>query len=252
MLNNFLNFKMFKSAFILVSVCLVSLILSTTAAITQNQKITFVTDTHKKDGYLVAITTEAFNRVGYDVEITYMPWKRALANVVNGYEEALLAAYYTKERSESMLYSDSIGQTEIVLFKRQKSTIEYSDLTDLKSYTIGTIRGAATSTEFDAADYLEKIVLPSPDIMIKMLLADRIDLLVEQRKVIHTYLKNQFPNDINSLSALAPPLQVSKYFCTFSKKSPRHEKLVSDFNQGLQQIKMDGTYQRLINEYDHP
>jgi len=244
--------KLIENVLKLVPTCLLVLFFIISGAMAENQKISFVTDTHKKNGYLVAITKEAFKRVGYDVDVTYMPWNRALVNVMEGRNEALLAAYYTDERAGKMLYSHSIGQTEIVLFKRQKSTIEYSDLTDLKSYTIGTIRGAATSTEFDAADYLEKIVLPSPDIMIKMLLADRIDLLVEQRKVIHTYLKNQFPNDINSLSALAPPLQVSKYFCTFSKKSPRHEKLVSDFNQGLQQIKMDGTYQRLINEYDHP
>ncbi len=252
MIISILNSELFRNTIRLVSACLLFLVFLTSEAISQNQKISFVTDTHKKNGYLVAITTEAFKRVGYEIEVVYMPWNRALDKVVKGHEEALLAAYYTKERAETMLYSESIGQTEVVLFKRQKSIIKYSDLSDLGPYSIGMIRGAAISKEFDAADNLGKVALPSPDVMIRMLLADRIDLLVEQRKVIHAYLKDQFPNDVNSLTALNPPLKVSKYFCTFSKKHSRHEKLVRAFNEGLQQIKMDGTFEKLIDEYDHP
>ena len=244
--------KLIENVLKLVPTCLLVLFFIISGAMAENQKISFVTDTHKKNGYLVAITKEAFKRVGYDVDVTYMPWNRALVNVMEGRNEALLAAYYTDERAGKMLYSHSIGQTEIVLFRRLETTIKYSSLQDLKSYRIGMIRGAVISKEFDAANYLGKIDLTSPDLMIKMLLAGRIDLLVEQRKVIQTYLKNQFPKDAKLLTALDPPLQISKYFCAFSKKIPRHAKVVRDFNQGLLLIKKDGTFQKIIDEYDHP
>ncbi len=73
-----------------------------------DKKIVFFTDEHKQDGYLEAITKEAFKRVGYETEIKYMPWKRALKAVMHGTNEALMAAYYTEERAKKMAYTETI------------------------------------------------------------------------------------------------------------------------------------------------
>lgn len=221
-------------------------------AAAQEKTIEFFTDEHKEGGYLEAITKEACRRVGYEAAVEYMPWKRALQMVMEGRNEALMAAYYTEERAEKMAYTESVGQTEIVFFKRKDSDIVYSKLEDLKPYRIGMIRGAAISEEFDAADYLQKEEVATPDMNIKKLLRGRVELIVEQRKVILNYLRNQFPDEMDSLVALEPPLQVSKYYNAFSKNYPDYEQKVNEFNSGLQVIKSDGTYQKIIEEYEHP
>jgi len=214
----------------------------------------FSTDEHKEGGYLEAITGEAFKRAGYETEVNYMPWKRALKMVMDGAGEALMAAYHTEERAEKMAYTESIGQTEIVFFKKKESDIDirYSKLEDLKSYRIGMIRGAAVSKEFDSADYLHKEEESSPVLNIRKLLKGRINLIVEQRKVILSCLRNQFPDNADSLVALEPPLKISEYYNAFSKNYPDYEQKVKDFNTGLQMIRIDGTYQKIIDKYKHP
>lgn len=221
-------------------------------ACAQNNTIVFLTDEHKEGGYLEAITTAALQRVGYKTEIHYVPWARALKTVMEGQSEALMSAYYTEERAEKMMYTDSIGQTEIVFFARKGADITYATLEDLKPYRIGMIRGAAISAEFDASDYLQKEEVSSPDLNIKKLLNDRIDLFVEQRQVVLNYLRNQFPEHLDAIVALEPPLSVSKYYNAFSKAYPNYEEKVQDFNRGMEMIRSDGTYQDIMRKYEHP
>lgn len=218
----------------------------------EDNKIIFFTDAHKKGGYLEAVTKEAFKKAGYRIQIKYMPWKRALVEVMKGENEALMAAYFTAERAEKMSYTDSIGQTEIVFFKLKEHDIKYSRLEDLIHYRIGMIRGAVISEAFDNAEYLDKKEESTPDVNIIKLLKGRIDLLVEQRKVIQTCLRERFPESADSLVALDPPLKISEYHNAFSKRYPGYEKKVQDFNTGLQMIKKDGTYQRIIDSHEHP
>lgn len=40
-------------------------------------------------GFLIELTVESLKRVGYDVEVKYLPWARALDEVKNGRYQAL-------------------------------------------------------------------------------------------------------------------------------------------------------------------
>jgi polar amino acid transport system substrate-binding protein len=217
-----------------------------------DKKIVFFTDEHKEGGYLIAITKAALKSVGYTTEVEFMPWKRALEMVMNGQNEALLAAYYTEERAVKMAYTESIGQTEIVFFKKKERDIQYSKLEDMKPYRIGIIRGASISNEFDSAAYLHKEEVRSPDLNIRKLLAGRVDLIVEQKAVILNFLRNQFPEHMNSVVPLELPLKVSQYYNAFSRDYPNYEKRVKDFNTGLKKIQSDRTYQKIIERHNHP
>ncbi len=114
------------------------------------------------------------------------------------------------------------------------------------------IRGASISKEFDSADYLHKEKVSSPDLNIRKLLKRRVDLIVEQKKVILNFLQTRFPDKTDSLVALDPPLKISKYYNAFSKNYPDYKQRVKDFNTGLQTIKKDGTYQKVIDGHKHP
>ena len=56
-------------------------------------------------GYIPDITREAFKRVGYDFEVEYMPWKRALEMSRKGRYDGILGVFYSEERGEYFIFS---------------------------------------------------------------------------------------------------------------------------------------------------
>lgn len=213
--------------------------------------VNFVTDQEKEDGFLIEISKEAFRRVGYTVNIQYMPWARALQTVMGGHAEALLGAYFTDERAEKMQYTNSIGASEIVFFKLRDADITYSRLEDLRPYRIGTIIGASYTTEFDKATFVEKEPTSDYNINLRKLLAGRVPLIVEKKAVILNALAIRYPESANKVVALDKPLKTGKFFNAFSKKFPGHQQKVADFNKGLDLLVRDGTMQKIMAKNMH-
>ncbi len=50
-------------------------------------------------GFTSEIVTTAFNRAGYHVQISFMPWIRVLAEVERGTYDAMYPAYFSQERA---------------------------------------------------------------------------------------------------------------------------------------------------------
>ncbi len=221
------------------------------AAVAADRTVHFVTDQEKDGGYLVEVTRQAFVRMGYTVNISYLPWKRALYMVMSGQAEALLGAYHTEERAEKMLYTEPIGTSDIVFFALNGSGIRYAALDDLRPYRIGTIIGASYTPEFDQATYLVKEPVADYQANIRKLLAGRMPLFVEKRSVVMHALRTQFPEAADRIVALDKPLVTARFYNAFSRRVPGHEQKVADFNAGLRAIAADGTLAAIMARQLH-
>jgi len=203
----------------------------------------------KQGGYTVEIIKEALKRVGYELETVWLPWKRAQVEAARGDYDGLGASYYNEERANKFAYSDPIATTEVVFFKRTEDDIKYSNLEDLKPYKIGTGFGYGYPEPFVKADYLKKIEAYELKTNITRLLHKRIDLIIGSRKAILFYLKQKYPDRINSLEILGNPLETLSLYVLFSKKKPDYKQKIEDFNRGLKMIKEDGTYHKIIKNH---
>ena len=210
-----------------------------------------VTDPEKENGFLVAITQRAFERAGYAVSITYMPWVRALQMVLNGDAEALLGAYHTPERAQRLLYTEPIGSAELVFFTLKESGIRYQSLEDLRPYRIGTIIGAKYTPEFDAADFLMKEPVSDYAQNLRKLLAGRVHVVVEKRSVVEHALAARFASEAARVMALDKPLTSAQFYNAFSRAVPGHERKAADFNAGLKSITADGTLAGIMAQRLH-
>ena len=56
-------------------------------------------------GFMTEIVTEAFRREGYDPDIRFLPWKRALEGAKRGKYDGLFTVWYRPEREEWFLFS---------------------------------------------------------------------------------------------------------------------------------------------------
>ncbi|MCP4574888.1 MAG: amino acid ABC transporter substrate-binding protein [Deltaproteobacteria bacterium] len=203
----------------------------------------------ENEGYTVEIIREALKRVGYGLKTVWLPWKRAQADAARGDYDGLGASYYNEERATKFAYSNPISTTDVVFFKRTEDNIKYSKLEDLKPYKIGTGLGYGYPEKFIKADYLEKIEAYELKTNITRLLHKRIDLIIGSRKAILFYLKQKYPDKMNSLEILGDPLETLSLYVPFSKMTPNYKQKVEDFNRGLEMIKEDGTYQKIMEKY---
>ena len=203
----------------------------------------------KNKGYISEITRTVFERAGYDVEIRFMPWKRAIHDTKNGYYDGLMGLYHTKERADWLAYSESIAAIRIVFFAEKGRDISYSSLTDLKPYKIGIEREFAYTKAFDSADFLKKEPVREGILNYRKLVKGRIDLVAASEKVFLHMVNSQEENAAENLQVIEPPLTTSRIYNGITRKKEGHEKIVADFNRALREIKQDGTFAGILKKH---
>ena len=217
-------------------------------AATDAPVVLIATDDEKRGGYLVEISEAVWQRAGFRPRIRYLPWKRALAKSLNAEFDMLLGAYYTEARARRMLYSQPIAKVELCLLKRKTDDIRFATLTDLKPYRIGHIRGAAVSPAFDQAAQGELTVeyVGNIEFNIRKLLAGRIDLVLDKKWLLLHLIRTKYPDAVDRVEVLSPPLNTSYFYNAFPRNRPRHAELAAIFDRGLTAIRQDGTMAAIL------
>jgi len=202
-----------------------------------------------ESGWVSEVVKAALETQGYNVEVRFMPWAKAVKYTKQGYYDALLGAFYTEERAEAYYFSAPISQARTGFFKRVDNDVSFKELTDLKGYKIGVVKGYATSKTFDAADYLNKVVVTSDEVGLKMLNNKSLDLFTGTQASIN-YLMEQIleekePGISETIEFIKPVLAMNKMYVAISKKAVDADLKLIDFNQGLRTIYLDGTFRKI-------
>ena len=224
--------------------------LSIPTAQAQTAVLRVATDQEKEGGYLVDITQAAFQRAGYQVEFSFVPWARALDGTIKGHYDVLMAAYFTSERAKLMAYTDQIGAVEVYFWKRADAVIPYRTLDDVKNLTIGFVRNSVINDEFNAR--LPTLTIEyanNGEINLLKLIAGKIDLFVEKRELVESLLNKKYPADQGRIQPLGAPLMVGKFYNCVSRVRPDWEKILTDFNDGLRAIRADGTEKAILTKH---
>lgn len=203
-------------------------------------------------GIAVDIIREAFRRLSQPIEITLLPWPRAISYIENGKADAIFTAFKKPHRETFADYSKEVlfPQT-ISLFVRADSNIVYDGhITSLKPYSVSVINKVSYGQFFDTAlkqGELTKIkVSNSGKQSAKMLLAQRVDIWISN-KYGAFHIANQL-NELEGIRALEPHIQSVPSYIAFSKK--RNLTHIRDqLDVVLKAMKEDGSYDQIINRY---
>ena len=208
----------------------------------------FVDEDHPEGGVGVQIIREALSRHGYEVELNIMPWARAEDGVRAGDYDALPGTWYTESRSEDLMYSDPYVVNEIKFIRRVGDDFEYEGLDSLEGKTVAIIRDYGYGDEFYEADHFERD--PAPDLMpnIQKLVNERVDLAIEDEMVARFIIEQNDPELLDQIEFLDPPFSASDLHMTVGYANPRHEEIVSAFNDGLESMREDGTFDAIMEE----
>lgn len=202
-----------------------------------------------KGGYITEIIRQAFKRAGYDIEIKWLPWKRALFMAETGEVDGLGGAYYTEERAKIFLYSEVIDTTRMVFFKRKDTEITYKSLSDLKGKRIGIGQGYGLPDRILEAEYLNLVEIMDMEHNLKMLISGRVDLIIGSEAVILDLIFKKFPEAGDEIEVFGDPLEEETISLALSKNIPDAHKILEAFNKGLKQLKEEGRIEGIKREF---
>jgi len=196
-------------------------------------------------GFDYEVVSEALTRQGWQVNIVFLPWKRAVSELKSGNGAGLISCAYRPQREEFALYSDQISSNTLGVFYREGFPARQVATTkDLVGANVGAVEGYATLAGLRDAGATPAPV-PDDEAGIRMLEVGRIDYFYNGRQATD-YLIKQL--------GLAGSFEFSKisdtplYLC-LSRSFPAAERLLADFNRGLAVMKADGAYALIHARY---
>ena len=201
-----------------------------------------------QNGFFSALSREAFKRAGYELEIKFLPWKRAISETQNGNFDGILGAYYSNERTEWGVYTEKIVDNEDVFFQKVENNINYENIEELKKFKIGVVRGDVPSEELKKMGFNVEEVNDYYQNILKLNLG-RVDLALMSKKYFYNYVKYS-ENDLEGkMKPLEIPFKSYEVFNIITKKRSDAKVIVKKFNTALNEMKEDGTYEKIMSSF---
>ena len=203
------------------------------------------------EGYGVAseLVTAVTKEMNLEPKYNFYPLKRVFHYLEEGSHWAAFPGSYTKERAKKFIYSDPIfPQVDRFFYYKKRPNIKFTKLEDLKPYIIGGTKGFWYEKEFKRAK-LQTYYVSKDVIALKMLIGGRVNLVALHEMVGWQLINKHFPNEVENFGVLEKPLKVKENYLLASRTYPKSEMLIKRFNQALQKIKSDGTYQKIAGKY---
>lgn len=149
-------------------------------------------------GASVAVVKAAFEASGYQVQVDFFPWERAVALAKDpgkGYA-GYFPEYYAQELEADCVFSEPIGISPLGFAQHKQAPVTWVGLDDLSTLKIGVVSGYVNEAEFDkrvAAGKQPVEAVTGDDQNLKKVGAKRLPLAVIDKHVMN-YLLNNDPS----------------------------------------------------------
>lgn len=193
------------------------------------------------NGATAEVVRAAFDAVGYELEILFYPWNRAVDEAQNNPEVmGYFPEYPSEERAREFLFSDSVGKSPLGFAKRRARSLSWRDYDELRYYVIGTVDGYVNTERFDrmvASGEIQTDVSVSDTLNVRKVLAGRVDMGVVDMNVYEYLLKNDalLHSRRGELRMDSRLLAINDLYVCF-RKGAEGEALLKLFNEGLSRI----------------
>jgi len=187
------------------------------------------------------VISEVYNRLGMDIEVRYLPGRRALRKANNGKVDGLLFHVPNLGISYANLIQIKapVFYSQLVGFINNK-TIKIKDWDSLNPYRIGYVRGfllveeRLMNAQTEAVDRAEDLMM--------MLSRDRIDVAVD------TYLTGLYTIKklgLQEIKVVSPALES---FSSFHYLNKKHKSLIPQVEYGLSEMEKEGAILEIRNK----
>ena len=182
----------------------------------------------------------AFFRINEPMSVQITGFTNVIDGIENGTYAGCGAIWKTPEREETMLFSEPYLQNRLVLVSLQNT----EPSTGIKKKV-----GAVSSYAYDVAllqsDDVEVIYSNSDQENLNLLLDHKIDIMLADQLLIH-YLLIAQKEKVDELLDISSPIAVKSLHLAINKHMPNAESLISRFNDEIENMITDGTYNDVL------
>ncbi len=205
-------------------------------------------------GYVAELVEASLAASGKRADFKFLPWAKAVELAKSGSADGYLPEYYDDARRSDFLFSDSFPGGHLVLFKRKGVDLTFSgDIEALRGLKTGVVRGYVNTKAIDESTTLLKEEAPSDEANLRKLAAGRLDVIVIDRLVAETLLREDGLKALaGNVELVSPALEYKPLYICFSKAKPESKALLSAFNSGLSKLKSSGDLDRILAKHGIP
>lgn len=194
-------------------------------------------------GLVSIIVKGAFARNGTEVQLSVIPWRRALRSMSpsENTADAIFPLYGSAPRRSTFYLSEAISFSPVGFVFIRGSTFDWQTLDDLDGLTIGTVGGYVNTPTFDArvASGKIKTIEANDDLsLLRLLQAGRVDAVVMDQLVARQLLDtlSEFQTTRRLFVFHNQPLAFESLHVGF-KRTPDGRLLRNIFNRGLRALR---------------
>ncbi len=202
-------------------------------------------------GFFSEIVTAAFEAVDITPKYSFYPWARCEYLLENSKLFAIMPYTITEERKEKFPFSDKVAASTGRFFfmkSRYPQGIGFEEWEDLQDLTLGGTRGYWYEDTFEKAG-LNVDYASNDTINLKKLKGGRIDAFIMNELQGRAMIKEKYPNQQDAFAVSAKPADQSWLRLMIAPDYPNSAELTRKFNRGLEQIRENGTYGRILQKY---
>jgi len=201
-------------------------------------------------GFASHIITEAFARVGVEVEYGFFPWARSLKLAKEGIWDGSAAWWDREERYQYFFYSDPVAPTTTVFFHLKSTKFDWSTYEDVRKFRVGGSLGNDYGKEFneaEAAGIIHVELASDDETNLRKLLKGRIDVFPSGLRTIYLQIRETFSAEEAALFTHHPkPIFEEPLYLLLSKKVAGNEQMLDRFNEGLRMLKESGRWGQIL------
>lgn len=199
-------------------------------------------------GLYPKLIQKIFDRLNQPIEIKALPWKRAL-KTMDKESIGIAGIYKNKQRIQRYDYSQPFYDESLLIYVRKGQEFEFWDLDDLAGKTIGLNSGWSYGEKIDLA--VKNGIFKGEEALNNMLnfrklVRARVDGIIVDKVAALIVIDNE--NISDKVVQLKIPVSINPVYTAFPKKTNK-KGLINAINYELSNMKADGTFKTIINEY---
>jgi polar amino acid transport system substrate-binding protein len=201
-------------------------------------------------GLAMSVVSQVFQLAGYQPDIQFESWSRAMEGVSVGVYEALAAVWYTDERAKEYLFSEPYLSSQLILLKLRSDPTRYADASRLAGKRLGTQVDFAYGVDFDQIRGLRLVPENHAIQNLLGLLNGSVDVVIGDQRTLSMQITNYLPKERHKFEVVDANLPTRARHVAVSRAIEGEEKIIADFNRALATARKNGSYAAIVAEWD--
>ncbi|MSN96619.1 basic amino acid ABC transporter substrate-binding protein [Campylobacter sp. FMV-PI01] len=204
----------------------------------------FVDENSKITGFDIDLIDAISKKVGFEYEIVNMGFDGLIPALKSGKIDIIASSMSaTEERKKAVDFTDAYYITENAFIKR-KADLSIKTKDDTKGKAFGVQLGTIQEWAVDKIKDAKKITMKNPIGVVMALKNSKLDVVILDLSVANGYVRE---NSDLEIFHIEPDGSDGS---SFALDKDKHTELVTKFNNAIKELKVDGTYDKLLEKYN--